>query len=146
MASERILIVDDEEGMRRLLGRILAKEGYDTTTAANGVDALRLVASERFDLVVTDIKMPEMDGLQLLQEIREYEPSLPVIVITAYGTIENAVQALRAGAYDYIAKPFEADEIKLTVAKVLERERLWWEQAAQAKTVAFLGGERGPLV
>jgi DNA-binding NtrC family response regulator len=124
MASERILIVDDEEGMRRLLGRILTREGYDTTTAANGAEALRLVASERFDLVVTDIKMPEMDGLQLLQEIREYEPSLPVIVITAYGTIENAVQALRAGAYDYIAKPFETDEIKLTVAKVLERERL----------------------
>jgi len=124
MASERILIVDDEEGMRRLLGRILTKEGYDTTTAANGAEALRLVASERFDLVVTDIKMPEMDGLQLLQEIREFEPSLPVIVITAYGTIENAVQALRAGAYDYIAKPFETDEIKLTVAKVLERERL----------------------
>ena len=100
MASERILIVDDEEGMRRLLGRILTREGYDTTTAANGADALRLVASERFDLVVTDIKMPEMDGLQLLQEIRQYEPSLPVIVITAYGTIENAVQALRAGALE----------------------------------------------
>lgn len=124
MASERILIVDDEEGMRRLLGRILTREGYDTTTAANGADALRLVANERFDLVVTDIKMPEMDGLQLLQEIRQYEPSLPVIVITAYGTVENAVQALRAGAYDYITKPFEADEIKLTVAKVIERERL----------------------
>ena len=131
MASERILIVDDEGGMRRLLGRILTREGYDTTTAANGVEALRLVANERFDLVVTDIKMPEMDGLQLLQEIREFEPSLPVIVITAYGTIENAVQALRAGAYDYIAKPFEADEIKLTVAKVLERERLLAENVLE---------------
>jgi DNA-binding NtrC family response regulator len=74
--------------------------------------------------VVTDIKMPEMDGLQLLAELKEYEPSLPIIVITAYGTIENAVQALRSGAYDYIAKPFENDEIKLTVAKAFERERL----------------------
>ena len=124
MASERILVVDDEEGMRRLLSRVLTREGYETSAVANGAEALRLVASERFDLVVTDIKMPEMDGLQLLAELKEYEPSLPIIVITAYGTIENAVQALRSGAYDYIAKPFENDEIKLTVAKAFERERL----------------------
>jgi DNA-binding NtrC family response regulator len=124
MASERILIVDDEDGMRRLLSRVLTREGYETSAVANGAEALRLVASERFDLVVTDIKMPEMDGLELLAELKEYEPSLPIIVITAYGTIENAVQALRSGAYDYIAKPFENDEIKLTVAKAFERERL----------------------
>ena len=124
MASERILIVDDEDGMRRLLSRVLTREGYDASAVGSGAEALRLVASERFDLVVTDIKMPEMDGLQLLAELKEYEPSLPIIVITAYGTIENAVQALRSGAYDYIAKPFENDEIKLTVAKAFERERL----------------------
>mgnify|MGYP001454594609 CR=1 FL=1 len=124
MASERILLVDDEDGMRRLLSRVLTREGYETSAVGSGAEALRLVASERFDLVVTDIKMPEMDGLQLLAELKEYEPSLPIIVITAYGTIENAVQALRSGAYDYIAKPFENDEIKLTVAKAFERERL----------------------
>jgi DNA-binding NtrC family response regulator len=124
MTSERILIVDDEDGMRRLLSRVLTREGYDTSTVGSGAEALRLVANERFDLVVTDIKMPEMDGLQLLAELKDYEPSLPIIVITAYGTIENAVQALRSGAYDYIAKPFENDEIKLTVAKAFERERL----------------------
>jgi len=124
MASERILIVDDEEGMRRLLSRVLTRAGYETTTVAHGAEALRQVARERFDLVVTDIKMPEMDGLQLLEELKEFEPSLPIIVMTAYGTVENAVQALRLGAYDYIAKPFETDEIKLTVAKALERERL----------------------
>ncbi len=124
MASERILIVDDEDGMRRLLGRVLTREGYETSTVGSGAEALRLVANERFDLVVTDIKMPEMDGLQLLGELKEFEPSLLIIVMTAYGTIENAVQALRLGAYDYITKPFETDEIKLTVAKALERERL----------------------
>ncbi len=124
MASERILIVDDEDGMRRLLGRVLTREGYDASTVGSGAEALRLVANERFDLIVTDIKMPEMDGLQLLGELKEFEPSLPIIVMTAYGTIENAVQALRLGAYDYITKPFETDEIKLTVAKALERERL----------------------
>ena len=92
MASERILIVDDEEGMRRLLGRVLSREGYETTTVASGAEALQHVARERFDLVVTDIKMPEMDGLELLAELKEYEPSLPIIVMTAYGTVENAVQ------------------------------------------------------
>ena len=124
MANEHILLVDDEDGMRRLLSRVLSREGYETTAVSNGAEALRHVANDRFDLVVTDIKMPEMDGLELLRELKEFEPSLPIIVITAYGTVENAVEALRAGAYDYIAKPFETDEIKLTVAKVLERERL----------------------
>jgi len=74
MASERILIVDDEDGMRRLLGRVLTREGYETSTVGSGAEALRLVANERFDLVVTDIKMPEMDGLQLLEELKQYEP------------------------------------------------------------------------
>lgn len=124
MAAERILIVDDEEGMRRLLARLLQKEGYEVLTAASGPEALRLLRGDAFDLVVTDIQMPEMNGLQLLDEIHAYDPSLPVIVITAYGTVENAVQALRAGAYDYITKPFENDEIRLTIAKALERQRL----------------------
>jgi DNA-binding NtrC family response regulator len=124
MAGEKILIVDDEAGMRKLLGRVLAKNGYDSVAAANGTEALRLAEAEQFDLVITDIKMPTMDGLQLLQELKNFDPALPIIVITAYGTVESAVQALRAGAYDYITKPFENDEIRLTVAKAFERERL----------------------
>ncbi|PLX80768.1 MAG: DNA-binding response regulator [Desulfuromonas sp.] len=124
MASEKILIVDDEEGMRKLLGRILVKNGYDTVSAPSAEEALRLVEADQFDLVITDIKMPGMDGLQLLQELKAFNPGLPIIVITAYGTVESAVQALRAGAYDYITKPFENDEIRLTVAKTFERERL----------------------
>ncbi|MDT8440989.1 MAG: sigma-54 dependent transcriptional regulator [Desulfuromonadales bacterium] len=124
MSGERLLIVDDEEGMRRLLVKVLTRAGYETVVAGSGAEALRQVAADRFDLVVTDIKMPEMDGLQLLRELKDYEPSLPVIVMTAYGTVENAVEALRAGAYDYIAKPFETDELRLAVEKLLERERL----------------------
>ena len=124
MASEKILIVDDEEGVRKLLGRILGKNGYDTVSAPSAEEALRLVEADQFDLVITDIKMPGMDGLQLLQELKAFNPGLPIIVITAYGTVESAVQALRAGAYDYITKPFENDEIRLTVAKTFERERL----------------------
>jgi DNA-binding NtrC family response regulator len=124
MSVERILIVDDEEGLRRLLVRVLTKAGYEATAVSGGGEALRQVAGEPFDLVITDIKMPEMDGLHLLRELKAFDPSLPIIVMTAYGTVENAVQALRAGAYDYVAKPFEIDELKLTVAKALERERL----------------------
>ncbi|MHB8708816.1 MAG: sigma-54-dependent transcriptional regulator, partial [Desulfuromonadales bacterium] len=124
MPAERILIVDDEEGLRRLLVRVLIKSGYEATAVAGGAEALRQVAGESFDLVITDIKMPGMDGLELLRELKAFDPSLPIIVMTAYGTVENAVQALRAGAYDYVAKPFETDELKLTVAKALERERL----------------------
>ena len=124
MSAERILIVDDEEGLRRLLVRVLAKGGHEAIAVASGAEALRQVAAEPFDLVITDIKMPEMDGLELLRQLKEYDPALPVIVMTAYGTVESAVEALRAGAYDYLAKPFEIDELKLTVAKALERERL----------------------
>jgi DNA-binding NtrC family response regulator len=124
MAGEKILIVDDEEGMRRLLSRILVKEGYETFAAGNGEEAMQVIGHDQYDLVITDIKMPGMDGLELLSELKAYDPRLPIIVITAYGTVENAVQALRSGAYDYITKPFEGDEIRLTVAKVLERERL----------------------
>ncbi|RME35085.1 MAG: sigma-54-dependent Fis family transcriptional regulator, partial [Deltaproteobacteria bacterium] len=124
MAGEKILIVDDEEGMRRLLSRILVKEGYETFAAANGQDALQAVALDEYDLVITDLKMPGMDGLTLLGELKDYDPRLPIIVITAYGTVENAVQALRKGAFDYITKPFEADEIRHTVARAFERQRL----------------------
>ena len=124
MAGEKILIVDDEEGMRRLLRRVLSREGFETSAAGSGAEALQMVGSDQFDLVITDVKMPGMDGVELLKELYAFDPSLPVVVITAYGTVESAVQALRAGAYDYITKPFETDEIKLTVAKALERERL----------------------
>lgn len=124
MAGEKILIVDDEEGMRRLLARVLSREGYEANAVGGGAEALQLIAAEKYDLVITDIKMPGMGGLELLQEIKSYDPALPIIVITAYGTVESAVQALRSGAYDYITKPFETDEIKLTVAKAFERERL----------------------
>jgi len=124
MAGEKILIVDDEEGMRRLLSRILTREGYETIAVGSGEEALQEIAAEQFDLVITDIQMSGMSGVELLQELKSFDPSLPILVITAYGTVESAVQALRSGAYDYITKPFEGDEIRLTVAKAFERERL----------------------
>lgn len=124
MSAEKILIVDDEAGMQRLLSRVLERQGYETLTVGSAADALQLIESDSFDLVLTDIQMPGMNGLELLREIKAFDPSLPIIVVTAYGTVESAVESLRAGAYDYITKPFETDEIKLTVAKAFERERL----------------------
>ncbi len=110
--------------MRRLLTRILAREGYDAVAVESGSLALRELGAEEIDLAVLDIRMPEMDGLELLAQIKDFNPALPVIMVTAYGTVDSAIQALRSGAYDYITKPFDTDEIKLTVAKALERERL----------------------
>ncbi len=124
MAGEKILIVDDEAGMQRLLSRVLERQGLTAVPVGSAKEALQLIASDSFDLVVTDIQMPEMDGLELLREIKAYDPSLPIIVMTAYGTIESAVEALRNGAYDFITKPFETDGIRLTVAKALEHVRL----------------------
>lgn len=124
MAGEKILIVDDEEGLRRLLVRVLGKEGFQAVAVPSGSEALALVAGEDFDLVITDIQMPGMNGLELMRRLKEFDAGLPVIVMTAYGTVENAVEALRIGAYDYLTKPFESDELRLTVAKALERERL----------------------
>ncbi len=124
MAGEKILIVDDEEGLRRLLVRVLSREGFQVVAVGSGEEALEQVAAEGFDLVVTDIQMPGMNGLALMRRLKEFDSTLPVIVMTAYGTVENAVEALRIGAYDYLTKPFETDELRLTVAKALERERL----------------------
>ena len=113
MSAEKILIVDDEAGMQRLLARILDRQGYETLTVGSAKEALQLINSDSFDLVLTDIQMPGMNGLELLREIKAFDPSLPIIVVTAYGTVESAVEALRAGAYDYITKPFETDEIRV---------------------------------
>ncbi|KIH75806.1 two-component system, NtrC family, response regulator AtoC [Geoalkalibacter ferrihydriticus] len=124
MAGEKILIVDDEQGMRRLLDRVLSREGYETIAVAGGDEALRELGTGGVDLALVDIQMPGMTGLELLERIKAFDPAFPTIMITAYGTVESAVKALRAGAYDYITKPFETDEIKLTVAKAFERERL----------------------
>ena len=97
--------------MRRMLARTLEDWEFEVTEAENGEVAWQQFQKHPFQLVLTDWVMPEMDGLQLLGELKEFEPSLPIIVMTAYGTIENAVQALRLGAYDYVTKPFETDEL-----------------------------------
>lgn len=122
--SERILVVDDEAGMRDVLGRILSSEGYLVTAAGNGVEALQALGRESFDFILCDIRMPEMGGLDLLREMTAKKITGTVIMMSAFGTVETAVEAMKLGAYDYISKPFMSDEILLTLRKAREREAL----------------------
>jgi len=124
MSDARILVVDDEPGMRSLLSKALGREGYAVSAFEKGEDALVSVYEGEYDLAVLDIQMPGMDGIELLKKLRDRDPELNVVMITAYGSIQSAIDAMRLGAYDYLTKPFEMEEIKLVVEKALEHERL----------------------
>jgi len=121
---DTVLIVDDEKNYLVILEALLAPEGYEVVTEANPLHALRLLNETDFDLVITDMKMPKMDGIELLDEVKKIDSELPVIIMTAYGTIEMAVKAMKKRAYDYITKPFRNEELKLTVKKALELYKL----------------------
>ena len=121
---ETILIVDDEKNYLVVLEALLSPEGYEILTASNGHDALRLVHEADLDLIITDMKMPGMSGMELLKECKRVKTELPVIMMTAYGTIEMAVEAMRHQAYDYITKPFQNEQMKLTIRKALRNYRL----------------------
>jgi two-component system response regulator AtoC len=127
---ERVLIVDDEEQMRELLAKVLEKNGYQVMTAGDGGQALTLLEKEPMDLVVTDVRMPGLDGMEALKAIKELNPEIVVIIMTAFGSIDQAVQAVKEGAYDYINKPFKIDEMLLTIKKALEERRLRHEVTA----------------
>lgn len=124
MEKEKILVVDDELNMRLVLAAMLKKEGHQVLTAANGVEALAILKEHRISVVATDLKMPTLDGMGLLQKIMEYDSSIPVIILTAYGTVASAVDALKNGAFDYITKPFEQDELKNIISKALKTRQL----------------------
>jgi two-component system response regulator AtoC len=124
MIPKRILIVDDEENFRHMLSVILKKEGYDIETASNGGEALQKIALNPFDQILCDIRMPQMDGLEFLNEVKKMEVDATIIMMSAYGTVDIAIEAIKLGAYDYISKPFKPDEIILTLRKAEERERL----------------------
>lgn len=119
-----ILIVDDEPAQRQLLSGSLAKE-YAVTTAADGVEATQLLVSRSYDLIITDERMPRMDGIELIKWIREQMPEIPIIVLTAYGSIETAVEAMKLGAQEYLTKPLKSlDELRLIVRKALKQRML----------------------
>jgi len=121
---DRVLIVDDEKGMRDFLGIMLRKEGYAVSQAESAEKASDLIGRGEFDLVISDISMPGQSGLEVLRQAKAAGPDTPVIMITAYASTESAVEALKLGAYDYIIKPFDVDELKIIVRNALEKRRL----------------------
>lgn len=116
----KVLIADDQLNMRKILKAILTREGYEVNDAADGLTALDMALHNNFHAVITDLRMPGMSGLDILQELSDAKPRLPVILITAHGTIETAVEAMKSGAFDYITKPFEKEEIVQTIAKAVK--------------------------
>jgi len=135
MSTNRILLIDDEENFRHMLSVILKKRGYDVETASDGIDGLKKVDSGAFDTVLCDIRMPQMDGLEFLKEAQKAGCESTIIMMSAYGTLDTAIEAMKMGAYDYISKPFKPDEIILTLKKAEERERLRRENLFLKKEV-----------
>jgi two-component system, response regulator, stage 0 sporulation protein F len=111
-------LVDDEENARTALARILARDGYEITSAGNGLEALEQLKISSFDLVVTDINMPEMNGMSFLRELNSLYPGINVIMITAYGEVESYIEAMSLGAFEYINKPVRMEELKKIIKKV----------------------------
>jgi two-component system response regulator AtoC len=136
MIPKRILIIDDEENFRHMLSVILIKEGYEVETASNGEEGLRKSLASPFNQILCDIRMPRMDGLEFLKEIKKTAVDATIIIMSAYGTLDIAIEAMKLGAYDYISKPFKPDEIILTLRKAEEREQLRRENQLLRKEVA----------
>lgn len=146
----RILIVDDERDLREPMAKFLRSEGYSVSTAADGREALRQVRKERYEVVVTDIKMPNMNGLELLAVLRAEFPSINVIIITAFGTVESAVNAMRLGAHDYVLKPVIFEDIQQKIMRLTgEGTDLGWGKPAQAGPagtgIDAIKGDSGPV-
>jgi two-component system response regulator AtoC len=135
MIPKRVLVVDDEENFRHMLSVILKKEGYDVEAASNGEEALQKVTLSPYDQVLCDIRMPKMDGLDFLNEAKKAGVDATIIMMSAYGTVDIAIEAIKLGAYDYISKPFKPDEVILTLKKAEERERLRRENELLRKEV-----------
>src|SRR5512145_1310686 len=139
-----ILVVDDEEVMREILEALLTREGYHVRVAASGEEGLEFAKSFPFDAVIVDVMMPGMDGLTLLEELKKLDDELPVLMVTAFASVENAIAAMKRGAFDYITKPFKNDEVLVVVRNAVERRRLIAENTAlrqnlQAQSQKFAG-------
>ena len=120
--KQRILVVDDEESSRIGLSKILTKSGYDVVTAEDGSQAVEQLKKHKCDLVITDMKMPRMDGIELLRKIKEDYADIGVIIVTAYGEVDSYLEAMNLGAFEYLNKPIKIDELKKVIAKVLEEK------------------------
>jgi DNA-binding NtrC family response regulator len=123
-AGSTILVADDEPNIRRVIEAMFSKEGYSVLTAENGKRALALASGNPVDVLISDLIMPDMNGVELLQKVKQLHPSCAAIIVTAYGTIKSAVEAMRYGAYTYLQKPFDMDEVRVVVKKALEHRTL----------------------
>lgn len=124
MKKENILVVDDERGQRDILKTILSGEGYDVVAASNGREAVKAIHEGVFDVILTDLKMPDRDGIQVMTEILKENPNVSVVIMTAHGTIDSAIEAMKLGAFDYLTKPLEREELLVVVKKAVEKMRL----------------------
>jgi DNA-binding NtrC family response regulator len=139
---EKLLIVDDEPDMLKLLSMIIReKTNYETVTTNNPLEALELAKQGGFDLVIADLKMPGLDGMELLELIQKDNEDIPVIIITAYGTVESAMETMRKGAFDFITKPFRKEQMLYTVDKALKWQRLQRENKMLKEQLRKSGGE-----
>src|SRR5438445_13885330 len=130
--KKQVLIVDDEPNLRKILSAQLQRDGYDVLTAEDGEQGLALLRDHHIDLVVTDLRMPKVDGMTLLREALREDQGLPVVMITAHGTVDTAVEALKSGAFDYLTKPFDKDEARQIVATALKTKELSGAEASSA--------------
>jgi DNA-binding NtrC family response regulator len=124
MPESKILIVDDEKNILLTVRHALESKGYDVASATTGEEALRLLEQQVFDLMLLDLKLPGIDGMHVLKEASEKQPQVPVVIISAYGTVGNAVEAMKLGAIDFLEKPFSPEELRETVRRVLARREL----------------------
>ena len=144
MKKRQILVVDDEPKMARVLELMLKSMGHAVLTAGNGVQALALFGRNAVDLIITDLRMPEMDGMELLARLREQGSDVPVMVITAHGTVETAITAMKHGACDYILRPFDLDALMLAIERALQgvdvaRQNTFLREEIQRGWDAFVG-------
>jgi DNA-binding NtrC family response regulator len=130
--GKQILVVDDEPNLRRVLSAQLTRDGYEVHTAGDGEEGLSVLREHHIDLVITDLRMPKIDGMELLRSALQIDPELPVVMITAHGTVDNAVEALKTGAFDYITKPFDQAEVRSIVRKALRTRALAAVEASRS--------------
>src|SRR6185437_11556700 len=122
--KSRILVVDDEESIREFLDIMLRKEGYDVSLAEDGQKAIDLLKKKAFDMVISDLQMPNVTGMELLKFAKDNYPDVRFLIITAFGTTESAVEAMKMGAYDYLTKPFKIDEVRINISNALRSRNL----------------------
>ena len=135
-----ILVIDDEEIMREILEALLTREGYSVRLAASAAEGLELAKSAPYDAAIVDVMMPGMDGIAALEELKKIDEELPVLMITAFASVETAISAMKSGAFDYITKPFKNDEVLIVVRNAVERSRLVEENRTLRQNVQEHGG------